>query len=638
MYGVDTFEGRVGFWSDFVKGRTLSSLLAIQGPFGPHEAALIGIDLCKALSAVHAAGLLHRDIKASNAMREEGGRILLMDFGLSLEGRDAHRMGGTPTYMAPELFKDAPATVASDIYALGILLYYLLTGKYPVDAPTLPEFTSLHETNRVQSLYDKRTDLPDKLVQVVETAIRKNPAERYQSAGQMLSALSDTLSSNSGSVAPESVAPPAETRSLWWMAVPAAALLVAVIWFTPLRERIPFLRAAASVSGPGVHETYLKAQDYLDKYYLPHNLDNAIAGFQRTVAADPQFALGYGGLCRALYLNYHDLGTPELLSSTQSACAKANGLNSHLASVHVTLGMLYTLTNKYDLAAQELDTALGLDSRNAEAYGALAELYSKQGRTKDVAATFQKAEDLAPGDWRWSNQLGYYYLDNGRFEEAAKQYQAAVKLSPDNSRAWNNLGIAYRRQGRFAEAKAAYKKAIELESADNYFANLGLVLEEEGSYQEAVDMYLKASTLNPSNYLTWGNLASVYDRIPGNHEKALESYLKAIRLAEAERKKRPDDATLLARLGSYYATIGVAEKSLPLLRQAAALEPENPQVLYRVAEGYELLHHRDEALQWIEKALDKKYSLEALKRNPEMAALIADRRFAAIAAGVAKSQ
>ncbi len=202
VYGVDTFEGRVGFWSDFVKGRTLSSLLAIQGPFGPQEAALIGIDLCKALSAVHAAGLLHRDIKASNAMREEGGRILLMDFGLSLEGRDSHRMGGTPTYMAPELFKDGPATVASDIYALGILLYYLLTGKYPVDAPTLPEFTSLHETNRVQSLYDKRTDLPDKLVQVVETAIRKNPAERYQSAGQMaFGALRLALSS---------------TPAVWW--------------------------------------------------------------------------------------------------------------------------------------------------------------------------------------------------------------------------------------------------------------------------------------------------------------------------------------------------------------------------------------------------------------------------------------
>ena len=142
----------------------------------------------------------------------------------------------------------------------------------------------------------------------------------------------------------------------------------------------------------------------------------------------------------------------------------------------------------------------------------------------------------------------------------------------------------------------------------------------------------EASALNPSDYLTLANLASAYDRIPGDHDKAHENYLKAIALAEEERKKQPNDATLLAALGSYYATIGMADQSLPLLRQAAALEPDNPQVLYRAAESYELLHQRDQALYWIGKALAKKYSLEALRRNPEMAALIADKRFAAIAA------
>jgi len=146
-----------------------------------------------------------------------------------------------------------------------------------------------------------------------------------------------------------------------------------------------------------------------------------------------------------------------------------------------------------------------------------------------------------------------------------------------------------------------------------------------------VDLYLRASGLNPANYLTWANLASAYDRT-GNHEKALQSYRKAIDIAEEDRKKSPEDAGLLSRLGSYYATIDNAGKSLPLLRQAAALEPDNPQVLYRAGEGYELLHQRDDALKWIGKALEKGYSPEALKRDPEMAALVADRRFAAIAA------
>src|SRR6266567_893615 len=98
VYGVDCHDGRVGFWSDFVRGKTLSAQLAAQGPFGYREAAVIGIELGKALSAVHAAGLLHRDIKTANAMREEGGRILLMDFGLTDEDEAAYRFGGTAAY------------------------------------------------------------------------------------------------------------------------------------------------------------------------------------------------------------------------------------------------------------------------------------------------------------------------------------------------------------------------------------------------------------------------------------------------------------------------------------------------------------------------------------------------------------
>jgi serine/threonine protein kinase len=631
VYGVDTHEGRVGFWSDFVRGRTLTSLLAMQGPFGPREAALVGIDLCKALSAVHSAGLLHRDIKTSNAMREEGGRILLMDFGLSLEERTHHRLGGTPTYMAPELFSGGQASVSSDVYALGVLLYHLLTAKYPVDAPTVEEFAALHETNRRRSLYEERADLPEQLVRAIETATKKNPSERFQSAGQVLAALSESL--GTGTVRSGSASSvPVRKRFYRWMAIPSVAFVAAVLWFTPVRQKIPFLRSTELGSGSSAHAEDLKAQGLLDKYYVPKNLEKAIAGFRKTVELDPQFAMAYGGLCRAYYVSYRDHLTPELLKSTQDSCAKALEIDDHLASVHVTLGMLYTLMTKNDLAAQEIQEALRLDSKNAEAYAALAELYSKQGRTDDVEPTYQKAEKLAPGDWRWPNQLGFYYISNGKFDAAEKQYLKAVKLTPDNSRAWSSLGFFYQRESHFPEAENAFKKAIELEPADKYFANLGFVLEQEGSYQQAVDLYLRAISLNPSNYLTLANLASVYDRIPGDHEKAHESYLKAIALAETNREKSPDDALLLSRLGSYYATIGETDKSLPLLTQAAELEPDNPQVLYRAAEGYELLHQRDEALRWIAKALDKKYSLEALKRNPEMAALIADKRFAAIAA------
>ena len=101
----------------------LRTLLATQGPLGPREAALVGIDVCRAVGAVHAAGFLHRDIKAGNVMREEGGRILLMDFGLTYEHGTDEDPSGTPAYMAPELLLGQPATVASEVYAIGVLLF-----------------------------------------------------------------------------------------------------------------------------------------------------------------------------------------------------------------------------------------------------------------------------------------------------------------------------------------------------------------------------------------------------------------------------------------------------------------------------------------------------------------------------------
>src|SRR5260370_8916619 len=175
VYGVDRYDGRVGFWSDFVLGKTLSAQLADQGPFGYREAAHIGIELGKALSAVHAAGLVHHDIKTGNAMREEGGRILLMDFGFTHEHDAACRFSGTAAYLAPELLASQPASVSSDIYALGVLLFHLVTAKYPVEGTNYRELKRAHEPGLRRSLMDERPDLPAQSVHVVKTAISPDP-------------------------------------------------------------------------------------------------------------------------------------------------------------------------------------------------------------------------------------------------------------------------------------------------------------------------------------------------------------------------------------------------------------------------------------------------------------------------------
>src|ERR1700691_1170743 len=170
VYGMDRHDGRVGYWTDFVHGKTLSFLVLAQGPFGYREAALIGRDVAKALSAVHRAGLLHRDIKAENVMREEGGRILLMDFGLSTLPQRQTGVAGTPNYMAPELFRGNPATVASDIYSMGVLLYFLVTGEYPVRLSKRPFAEAVAAIGDRRTLMDLRPDLPEPFLRTVNRA------------------------------------------------------------------------------------------------------------------------------------------------------------------------------------------------------------------------------------------------------------------------------------------------------------------------------------------------------------------------------------------------------------------------------------------------------------------------------------
>ena len=189
IFGVDCFEGRVGFWMEFVNGRTLKDIVVEQGPFSAQEAVVFGLDLCRALAAVHQAGFLHRDVKAQNVMREAGGRIVLMDFGaaavVSAGSHPAPALKGTPLYLAPEVLQGDPPSAKSDLYSLGVLLYYLVSGDFPVTGRSLDDIGKAHSQGRRRSLRDARPDLPPGFVRVVDDATAVLPERRPDSAGLM---------------------------------------------------------------------------------------------------------------------------------------------------------------------------------------------------------------------------------------------------------------------------------------------------------------------------------------------------------------------------------------------------------------------------------------------------------------------
>jgi eukaryotic-like serine/threonine-protein kinase len=625
VYGVDTHDGRVGFWSDFVNGKTLSAIVAADGPFGPREAALIGVDLCKAIGAVHAAGLLHRDIKSGNVMRENGGRILLMDFGLThdREGGAQHR-SGTPVYMAPELIKGQPASVASDLYALGILLFYLLTGKYPIDGNTFPSISAAHETGARLSLLDARPDLPEPLARVVETAAHADPAKRYKSAGQLIGALTEAVGLSPVSMElPD--APVAKPSRAWvWPAVAVVALSGIAVSIPPVRH--VFFPEKIAVPIAGVQDDYQKAHDLVEHYYRPQAAETAIPLLEKVIEKDPNFAPAYADLGRANMTQFTQLRDTKYLEPTRLASLRALGLKPDLASAHVTLGMLYTWTGKNDLASQELDQALKIDKYNASAYAALGSLLLRQGRNDEAQANLQKAVNLAPEDWGVVGQLASYYSETGQFAQAREQYEKAVQLAPDNPRALNNLGLAYRSQGRMEEAESAYRKSIALDPTAGHYRNLGQTLLEDGKAEEARQMLERSVGLKADNHRAWGFLAAAYVETGVPRAKVEETYRKAVALGEVLRKESPD-GYLYADLANYYANLGMHKQGEALLKLAIARTSDSFEVLYGIALAYELLKDRDQALAFLQKAVMQGMSPQFIARNSQLSALRADPRY-----------
>ena len=225
VFGADSHGDRFGLWMELIPGRTLEQVLVMQGPMGVSEVVPVGIDLCHALAAVHGAGLLHRDLKARNVVREEGGRIVLMDFGTGRDvgGSDtSDDLAGTPLYLAPELFAGAKPSAATDIYSLGVLLYHLVTGDYPVRGTTRSDIESAHRTARRHPLRDVRPDLSPAFIDVIERALAPNPRDRYQSAGQF----GNALAAAAGSIyAPDS----SNKKRIWPFAAAAGAVAAGIL-------------------------------------------------------------------------------------------------------------------------------------------------------------------------------------------------------------------------------------------------------------------------------------------------------------------------------------------------------------------------------------------------------------------------
>lgn len=199
IYRADTADELVYFAMGFVDGETLAERLASRGPLPPAEAVRILREVAWALAYAHARGVVHRDVKPENIMLERGtGRVTVTDFGIARDVRasaltaDGMVMGSVH-YMSPEQVAGTDIDGRSDLYALGVVAFQLLSGKLPFDAPQASAVLLMQATRAAPSLTDLAPAVPPALAQVVDRCLRKDPAERYATGEALADALTQAL-------------------------------------------------------------------------------------------------------------------------------------------------------------------------------------------------------------------------------------------------------------------------------------------------------------------------------------------------------------------------------------------------------------------------------------------------------------
>lgn len=200
IYDVGEYQDHHYIVMEYIAGKTLKQVIRSRGPLVNEEAVDIMKQLCSAVAEAHSRGIIHRDIKPQNVIVKADGSLKILDFGIatalgSVQLTQANNVMGSVHYLAPELAKGEPASFQSDIYALGIVLYEMLSGDVPFKADQAVQVALKHMREPMPSVRAINSTVPQSLENIITRSTAKDPALRYPNAEQMLADVSTCLRS-----------------------------------------------------------------------------------------------------------------------------------------------------------------------------------------------------------------------------------------------------------------------------------------------------------------------------------------------------------------------------------------------------------------------------------------------------------
>ena len=652
IHEINSADGLDFIAMELVRGQTLAALLR-NGPLPINQALSYAVQITDAVGRAHAAGIVHRDLKPGNVMVTDDDLVKILDFGLAKVTDTSARAAnvdtrlaltqagitmGTLGYMSPEQAIGGVVDSRSDVFAVGVIMFEMLTGALPFNAAS--ELEVLHKLHfsqppAVQSL---RPDTPAAVAAVIAKCLAKLPDERYSSLSEVTTALRNSMTE------PGTASWTTPRRAEWpaaWStggasrhtkAITIALLLIAGaagLWWR-VRDPKPVTTGKAATPPPAAavpsdpYGLTTNAAALLVRQDKEGNVEQAITLLERALGQDKTFALAYAHLSDA-YLRKHQTNPDgQWLRQSREAAEQALQLNPDLAVGWQALGFVQFHAGQRKDAEATLRKAAEMDPVNPIPHVGLGITLLAGNEDVRAEAAFKEAVRLGPDQWRTHGELAQFYFRRARYPEAIAEWEAARHLTPDNVLVLRNLGAAYYLAGRPDEAASILQRALEVRPAAPTYTNLGTIRFFQGRYTDAVGAFEKAVELGANNYQFWGNLGDGYRWAPGRRPEAATAYRRASELIRQEIAKKPNDADLRTRLALYLVKQGDRAAALEEIGTASRQSGLTAQALYRICVVQELAGNRREALGALDGALKAGYPLRELQNEPELVRLRAD--------------
>jgi eukaryotic-like serine/threonine-protein kinase len=403
---------------------------------------------------------------------------------------------------------------------------------------------------------------------------------------------------------------------------------VADALYVSLRPEERQALGAHATTLPEAFQYFAQGLGYLQHSAERESLTSAEIVFKQALKLDPNYGPAQAGLGETYLYLYHMTKQKRWIEPAQEACAKAIELGNAGAEGHICLGTFENATGQSEKAAEQFQQAVQLDPVNDQAYWHLAEAYQNLNQLDKAEETFKRRISVRPNYWRGYSALGVFYISQAEYDKAQALFEKAVSLKPNNYRDYSNLGAALLYEGRDEEATRAFEKSIAIRPSRSAYVNLAVAYLRLRKFDQAARTTQEALKLDDSDYQTWGNLGDCY-YYGGHQSDAMESYKKAISLAEQKLKINSKDTDVLSDLAGYWSMLGNRAQALDYLDRSL-VGNKDKELLFQAALVYNQLHETGTALEWLSKALAAGYSKSVASKTPNLDNLHDNLRYQAL--------